>query len=264
MELWTFEHFLAIVPAFVICLIVSLVLRKFLINKPRHIRMIPFQIATVILLIAEVIKQIVSFGYNGEFYRLYSLPFHVCSLFLFLLPLMAFYKGKGSDLINTLACTICGALTIFMVVIPTMLYPAHEVTGWYTDYLYFHTVFFHNWVLFIFMLILTLNLHERIKKHYVVEILLFGLGYSVVAVTFSYLLQTNFSNFYSCNLGPVKDLVDSISASAGETFGTIFYVSVLMCLHVGFFIGSYYVYSVISNFIKKLEVKSVKKAITEE
>ena len=264
MEFWTFEHFLAIVPAFVICLAISLVLRKFLINKPRHIRMIPFQIATVILLISEVIKQIVSIGYNGEAYRLYSLPFHVCSIFLFLLPLMAFYKGKWSDLINTFACTVCGALTIFMVIIPTMLYPAHEVTGWYTDYLYFHTVFFHNWVLFIFMLILALNLHERAKKHYVLEIALFGLGYSVVAASLSYLLQTNFSNFYSCNMAPIQALVDSISASAGETFGTIFYVSVLACLHVGFFIGSYYVYSVISNLIKKVEVKYNKKEITQE
>lgn len=264
MEFWTLEHFLAIVPAFVVFVIVALILRKLLIDKPLHIRMIPFQVATVILLIAEVIKQIVSFGYNGEIYRLYSLPVHVCSMFLFLLPLMAFYKGKGSDLINTLACTVCGALTIFMVVMPTILYPANEVVEWYTNYLFFHTVFFHDWVLFIFILILALNLHECSKKHYLKEISFFGLGYSVVAITFSYLLKTNFSNFYECNIGPIKALVDTISASAGETFGTIFYVVVLTCLHIGFFIGSYYVYRAISSLLKKIESKFSKKEALSE
>ena len=255
MELWTYEHFLAIVPAFVIFVIISLVLRKFLINKPLHIRMIPFQGATVVLLIAELIKQIVSFGYNGEVYRMYSLPLHVCSLFLFLLPLMAFYKGKWSDLINTIACTVCGALTLFMVIIPTMLYPANEIREWYTNYLFFHTVFFHDWVLFIFILILALNLHECEKKTYLKEVAIFGLGYSIVAASCSYLLKTNFSNFYECNMPPVKALVDSISASAGQTFGTLFYVVVLTFLHIGFFILSYYIYRLIAKLIKKIESK---------
>ena len=251
MELWTYEHFLAIVPAFVIFVIISLVLRKFLINKPLNIRMIPFQVATVVLIVAELIKQIVSFGYNGEVYRLYSLPLHVCSLFLFLLPLMAFYKGKWKDLINTLACTVCGALTLFMAIIPTMLYPVNEIREWYTNYLFFHTVFFHNLVLFMFLLILALNLHECKKKHYLKEIFIFGIGYSIIAASFSYLLKTNFSNFYQCNMGPIKAVVDSIAASSGQTFATLVYVVVLTFLHAGFFIASYYVYRLIANLLKK-------------
>ena len=256
--MWTFEHFLAIVPAFVIMVVIALVLRKFLIDKPLHIRMIPFQVCTVILLILEVIKQIVSIGYNGEIYRLYSLPFHVCSLFLFLFPLMSFYKGKYSDVINTLACTISGALTIFMFILPTMLYPVNEIVEWNTNYLYFHTVFFHNLVLFMFILIVALKLHTPQKKSYLKEVVVFAYFYCMHAVAFSYLLQTNFSNFYSCNMPGIDGIVAAIKTATNDIIGQAVYVFVLIGLHIGFFILSYYVYKLISGTINKLTNKPEK------
>ena len=256
--MWTFEHFLAIVPAFVVMLAIAIVLRKFLIDKPLHIRMIPFQVCTVILLISEVIKQIVSIGYNGEPYRLYSIPLHVCSLFLFLFPLMSFYKGKHSDLINTFACTVSGALTFFMVILPTMLYPVNEIVEWNTNYLYFHTVFFHNLVLFMFILIVALELHTPVKKNYVKEIVVGAYVYCLHAALFSYVLQTNFSNFYSCNMPGIDGIVAAIKAATSEVVGQAFYVVVLILLHIGFFILSHYVYKLIVFGINKLTRKAQK------
>ena len=256
--MWTFEHFLAIVPAFIIMVGIALILRKFLLEKPLHVRMIPFQVCTIILLVLEVIKQIVSIGYNGEIYRLYSLPLHVCSLFLFLFPLMSFYKGKYSDLINTFACTVSGALTIFMVILPEMLYPVNEIVEWNTNYLYFHTVFFHNLVLFMFILIVALNLHTPQKKSYLKEVVVFAYIYCLHAAAFSYLLQTNFSNFYSCNMPGIDGVVAAIKASTNEVIGQAFYVFVLIGLHIGFFILSYYVYKLISGTINKFTNKAKK------
>ena len=256
--MWTFEHFLAIVPAFVVMVVIAILLRKFLINKPLHIRMIPFQICTVILLVIEVFKQIDSIDINGEGYRLYSIPLHVCSLFLFLFPLMSFYKGKHSDVINTFACTVSGAMTLFILILPTMLYPVNDILTWNTNYLSFHTVFFHNLVFFMFILIVALELHTPQKKHYLKEIIIGSLCYCAVAITFSYLLKTNFSNFYSCNMPGINDVVAAIKSATSDTFGQMFYVFVLTLLHVGFFILSYYVYKLISYGITKLTNKKTK------
>lgn len=256
--MWTFEHFLAIVPAAIVGIVIAIILRKYLIDKPLHIRMIPFHVCTVILLISEVIKQIVSIGYNGEPYRLYSLPLHVCSLFLFLFPLMSCYKGKYSDLINTFACTVSGALTIFMVILPTMLYPVNEIVEWNTNYLYFHTVFFHNLVLFMFVLIVALELHTPKKKSYLKEVTIGAYMYCLHAALFSYLLQTNFSNFYSCNMPGIDGIVAAIKTATSEAVGQTFYVFILILLHIGFFILSYYVYVLISKAISKITNKTQK------
>lgn len=258
MEFWTLEHFLAIVPAFIVGLIIAILLRKFLINKPLYIRMIPFQVCTGLLLFLEVLKQIDSFEETG--YRLYSIPLHVCSLFLFLFPLMSFYKGKHSDLINTFACTVSGALTIFMVVLPTIIFSADNVKYWDKDFMSLHTVFFHNLVLFMFVLILALELHTPQKKSYLKEILIGAGIYSVIAALFSQLLKTNFSNFYECNIGPLKDLVDSIKASLGYGAGQAIYVFVLILLHIGFFILSYYVYRLVQKAVSALVNLKTKKS----
>jgi hypothetical protein len=102
MQLWTLEHFVTIVPAIIIMILITIVLSKVLGNKPHHIRMIPFQILAVILLLSEIIKQVLSI-ING--YDLYHIPLHVCSLFIFFIPLTAFYNKKGSEVINLFTCT---------------------------------------------------------------------------------------------------------------------------------------------------------------
>jgi hypothetical protein len=57
------------------------------------------------------------------------------------------------------------------------------------------------------------------------------------------ILKTNFSNFYSCNIEVVNNLVLSVKESIGNILGQALYVLILLVLHVGFFITSYYVYT---------------------
>ena len=248
MEFWTIEHFIAIVPAFIIGIVIAIILRKYLINKPLHIRMIPFQVCTIILLILEVIKQIFSFEDGG--YRLHSLPFHVCSLFLYLFPLLSFYKGKNSDLINILACTVSVALAILMFTLPTTIFSVGE--NWNTDYMSFHTIVFHNLVLFMFVLILFLDLYTPQEKNYLKEIIICCLIYCVIAALLSQLLKTNFHNFYDCSIEPIKDFIDSIKASAGYVFGQTLYVFLFTLVNIGFSILSYYAYVLISKTFNKI------------
>ena len=91
MQLWTYEHAITVLPGLAIMAVLAVVLRKFLKEKPHHIRMIPISVIAVILVLLEIGKQTLSFRRG---YDLYHIPLHFCSLFIFMLPLASFYRGK--------------------------------------------------------------------------------------------------------------------------------------------------------------------------
>lgn len=240
MQFWTLEHFVTIVPAVIIMILITIVLSKVLGNKPHHIRMIPFQILAVILLLSEIIKQVLSI-ING--YDLYHIPLHVCSLFIFFIPLTAFYNKKGSDVINLFTCTICVSIALFMLIYPNIIYSKENIANFFNNYFDFHTVFFHNLILFEFILIIGLNLYSAKGKKYLKHVVIASIIYSSIAALMAQILKTNFSNFYSCNIEVVNNLVLSVKESIGNILGQALYVLILLILHVGFFIASYYVYT---------------------
>ena len=97
MQLWTLDHAKTLLPAVAVMLLIALGLRIWLGKKSLKVRMIPLQIATCVLLLLEVGKQVLSLQRG---YDLYHLPFHYCSLFLFVMPVMAFYRGKYRQQVN--------------------------------------------------------------------------------------------------------------------------------------------------------------------
>ena len=66
----------------------------------------------------------------------------------------------------------------------------------------------------------------------------------------SQVLQTNFSNFYVCNVGPVNDFINTIKDSIGYVGAQTIYVVILLILHIAFFYGSYKLYTLIEKFKK--------------
>jgi hypothetical protein len=240
MQLWTLEHFVTIVPAVIIMILITIVLSKVLGNKPHHIRMIPFQILAVILLLSEIIKQVLSI-ING--YDLYHIPLHVCSLFIFFIPLTAFYNKKGSEVINLFTCTICVSIALFMLIYPNIIYSKENIANFFNNYFDFHTVFFHNLILLEFILIVGLNLYSTKGKKYLKHVVIASIIYSSTAALMAQILKTNFSNFYSCNIEVVNNLVLSVKESIGNILGQALYVLILLILHVGFFTTSYYIYT---------------------
>ena len=94
MQLWTYEHAVTLLPAVAVMLLLAAVLRITLRKKSFEIRMLPLKIIGVLIVILEIGKQYVSFS-GG--YDLYHIPLHYCSLFIFMIPLMAFYRGKHQD-----------------------------------------------------------------------------------------------------------------------------------------------------------------------
>ena len=225
-------------------IIIALVLNKFIGNKPLKIRMIPFQILAVLLFISEIGKQVISFSRG---YNLYHIPLHVCSLFIPLIPLMAFYNGKHKEAVRTITCSVTMALMMFMAIYPNLIYGSWNITNFFNDYFDFHTVFYHNVVIFEFILIIVLRLHHIGEGKHVRNMALLGVGFSAVAGTMSQILKTNYANFYTCNIGPINDFVNTIKDALGYTVGQTIYVIILGILHVLFFIGCYYLYRAIDK-----------------
>jgi ABC-type Fe3+-siderophore transport system permease subunit len=120
---------------------------------------------------------------------------------------MSFYNGKHKKEIRALTCSVVTALMIFMTVYPNLIYGPWNITGFFKNYFDFHTVFFHNVVIFEFILIIVLRLHhiEHSKKN-IKTIALFGAGFSAAAGIMSQLLQTNYAKFLNCNdIPPLAD-----------------------------------------------------------
>lgn len=247
MELWTAAHAKTILPAVVLMLALSLLLRKLLINKPLKLRMIPVQVITVILLLLEVGKQAVSFSKG---YDLYHIPLHICSLFIFVMPAMSFYRGKYQNSVRAVAAALCTAVFALIMIYPSLIYSADNIHNFFRGYLDFHTVAFHNLVMLLFMLLLALDLHgtQRGKGKAVVG---FTVSYCIVASSMAHLLKTNFANFYSCNIPPLENLRLTVTDALGPVFTQLLYVLIVSALTVGFILGAYQLYRLLNRMNEK-------------
>lgn len=248
MELWTKEHAIAVLPSFAVMLIVAFVLGKALANKELKIRMIPLQVIACILLVLEAGKQIVSFSRG---YDLYHIPLHFCSLFIFMLPAMAFWKGKRAETVRGVTAALCCAVMLFMLVYPNLIYSPGDVTNYFSDFLAFHTVTFHGLVMFAFVLIVALRLHTPQPKGEMRAIVIFMLCYCTIAAIMAQVLKTNFNNFYRCNIPPLESLRVAVENALGYTVSQIMYVLIVIVLDILFVLLSYWIYRGVRHLVHK-------------
>ena len=250
MQLWTLTHMKSILPALMVMVALSLFLRSRLLNKDFKVRMLPVQIITVLLLVLEVGKQTISFVRG---YDLYHIPLHVCSLFLFIMPAMSFYRGKHANGVRAVAAAFCTAVFALMMIYPNLIYSADNVRNFFRDYMDFHTVAFHNLVMLLFMLLLALNLHST-EKGQGKAIVIFTVCYCAVASSMAHLLKTNFANFYQCNIPPLENVRLKITEVLGSVPTQILYVLIVSVLTVGFVLGVYQLYRLINRVNDKKKV----------
>lgn len=252
MVLWTPEHFKTLFPAFIIMIILGVVLRIFLGNKSEKIRFIPFQICAVIIFVLEIIKQIKSFEQG---YDLYHIPLHFCSLFIFVLPAMAFYHGKYKERVRAVATTVSASLFLFMAIYPDLIYSAGAIKGTFVNFFDFHTVVFHNVATFTFVLIVALKLHTPSAKKDAVSVVVFIAIYCLIASIMAQVLETNYNNFYQCNIAPLQAVKDAILPALGYGLTQTIYVVIVIILDLAFTQGAYQFYRLVNYLIKKLETK---------
>ena len=239
MELWTREHAVTLLPTIAVMLLLAVVLRTALKGKSWEVRMIPLHILSAMLVLLEVGKQAVSL-YRG--YDLYHLPFHFCSLFIFMLPMMSLYRGKHVHTIGGITAALCGAVTVMMLGYPSLIYSAVDVRQFFSDYLSFHTVMFHSIVVFAFILIIALQLHTPNPGGEQKGVTIYMLCFCAISATMAQLLQTNFNNFYSCNIAPLETLRLSLQGVLGYGITQVLYVLIVTVLDVFFVLGTYWLY----------------------
>jgi len=246
-QLWEKEQIQTLLPAIGVMVVLAIILRLTLGKREEKARRIPLQIIAVILLALEVGKQTLSIikGYD-----LYHIPLHYCSLFIYVLPVMAFYKGKHRQKVNAIGAGICAALTLLMLIYPGIIYSGGNVRAYFTDFFSFHTVTFHNLAMFAFPVILALELHTP-QKGDGKAVAVFALGFTVVAGTMAQVLKTNFANFYSCNVAPLETVRLNMQEGIGVVPTQIIYVAIVAVLHIGFTVLSYVLYSLVRNRIKQ-------------
>ena len=246
MELWSDTHVQTLLPSLLVMLGLCVIFRCTLKNKSLKIRMIPFQIVACILMLLEIGKQMLSLQRG---YDLYHLPFHFCSLFLFMIPAMAFYRGKHQKTVTAITSAICGALFLLMLIYPCLIYSSGNIQEFFTDFFSFHTVAFHNLVMLAFLLILTLDLHTPQPKGEPKAAAFFTLGFCVVSATMAQLLKTNYANFYSCNIAPLETVRQSVLSVLGPVATQLIYISILTVLNLGFVLLSYWFYRLVRSLI---------------
>ena len=232
-------HTKTLLPSLAAMVLVSVVLRLLLGKKSLKIRMIPFQILACFIVLLEIGKQAVSFSRG---YDLYHLPFHFCSLFIFMLPIMAFYNGKYKRAVTCITAAISAAMFLLMLIYPNLIYSAGNIEEFFSDYLSFHTVAFHNIVMLEFLLILGLNLHTPAPKKEIRNAVVFTIGFCVVSASMAQILKTNYANFYSCNIPVLEDVRVNLQGVMGYTLTQILYILILTALNILFVMLAYGVY----------------------
>ena len=253
MELWSREHLVTLLPAVVVMVAVSVALRKLIGKKSEKTRMLPFQILTCILVAIEIGKQVYSL-FKG--YDLYSLPFHFCSLFIFMLPIMAFYRGKYKHQVRMITAAISVATTLLTLIYPCLIYSAGNIAAYFTDYISFHTVTFHNIVIFLCFLILALDLHTPEAKENEAPIFWFMLGFCTVSASMAHILKTNFNNFYQCNIPPLETLRQMVQTALGYAPAQLMYVLIVSVLDLLVVWGSYRLYCLLYGLLAKKKEKN--------
>lgn len=251
MGLWTKLHAITVLPAFAVFIIVAIVIGRLLKGKDERFKRIPLQIITGILLVLEIMKQIDA---ARDGYDLYALPFHYCSLFLYLLPLHSFYHGKYRRVTDTAAFGCLSSLFLFMLVMPAIVYGEGSISDFANSFTSFHTVVFHNLVCLYFLLTISLGLYELDTKRDM-KILAITLGiYVVIAAVLSHTLKVNFHNLYRCNLGFVEELrLAMIDAIGG--WAQLIYVVALFILTILFAYAAYFLTVPVIRLINKRKSK---------
>lgn len=244
MELWTRQHAITLLPSLAVMLLIAAGLRLWLGKKSFRVRMIPIQIVATTLFLLEIGKQALSLKQG---YDLYCLPFHFCSLFIFMLPLMAFYRGKYQQQVFAVTSALCASVFALMLIYPNLIYGAWNIQDYFKGYFDFHTVTFHNLVMLAFLLIVALQVHTPAPKGEIKATMWFVAGFCIVSASMAHILKVNFANYYTCNIPVLETVRLAVQAAVGKLPATLFYVAIVSALNFVFVYGAYWFYRLCRN-----------------
>ena len=251
MGLWTKMHVVTVIPTFIIMAICAALVGCLMKNRSDKAKYKVLGIIAILLLVLEVIKQILSFE-DGE-YNTYSLPFHYCSLFLYLLPLHSLYHGKHKNVIDVACFGTLASLFFFMLVMPNIVYSDAAIMDFMGSYSSFHTVTFHMLVVFYFFLTVAFGFYSFDTKRDLKIMAVFLAIYVIIATVLSHTLKVNFHNLYKCNVSFVEDIRLAMIEKIGWVAQAI-YVSALFVLTILFAYAAYFTVKFLISLVKRKRI----------
>ncbi len=104
----------------------------------------------------------------------------------------------------------------------------------------FHTVLFYNIVVFAFILIVTLDLYTPQGKREWKYLQVFYIVYCAVSAIMAQVLETNYNNFYKCNVPPLEQLRQTIQCVLGYGVTQVLYVLIVTFVQSLFVQGAFW------------------------
>lgn len=243
---WSYANVITVLPSLAIILLVSFALGYLLRNKSELIRIIPIGVIVMFLFGLEIFKQVyflTNYNSAGQIYwDSFTFPLHYSSLCVWLGPIYVFYtydkKNTFSNIINSFFYIYTFVSTLAMLVAPNGIYGQGSLdraqlffqTYECKYFSGFHTIIYHNLVVFIFFLLLFLRLLNKDIKHN----LLYGLPpsfcYLLLEAIVSYATNTNFNNFLFCSIPFVENVRVLLVNKIGNLGQFIYVVFIMFCL----------------------------------
>lgn len=173
--------------AFLIMLLITLLLRALLLDKPEKIKKIPFIVITILMISGELIKQILGVVKG---YDLWWIPLHFCSTFFIWFSLAEFTKGEFAKGMKTVAflATLCLVVAIYLF--PRAII-SNACENIFADFSTAHSFFFHHLVILYFLLSLALKRVNIQKKSAYYWMACMSI-YFIITLIFAYALNTNY------------------------------------------------------------------------
>ena len=205
-------------------------------DKDEKTKSIPLAIITVNILLLEIIKQVraIATGYDW-----WTFPMHFCSLFIYILPIATFAKGKLKNFGQTTALVCCILLTICFYFSPKSIIGSSSLPTYFTSWDSFHTVTFHHLAIFYGFVTIALNMPKIDKKSYLYVLIAITV-YAAVAIPLANLTNTNYCNLLHTDIAILEKL--------RINFGQVIYLLTLYLIGV---LGGCLICKVYSLFHRK-------------
>lgn len=192
-------------------------------------------IFTLIFYILEIMK-LSYITYNNQAFPIYHLPFHLCSLPLYLYPLMYFMKpGSFIDTyVKPTAYSVCLLAGILALVMPTTIIGnAESWVPFSENVLPIISFLYHGTMIFSSIYLIKSGFY-KLENNQFVKIILVSLSYAFIAILVNHFLDTD---FMMLNRGIGSPLIFLMETSRALYIGVTIFLGIDI-IGLGFFLTS--------------------------
>lgn len=191
--LFNFEHIVFIVMAFIIGIVLPLVLRRAKVSrKTVHIVLIALWVATVVWDLVKWLWGMIPVFKGLESFNVASgMPFHTCSVYMFVAPFALFAKGK----VRTAASSFLTELSLITGFVSLIL--SFAMMNCYSVFSFYglHTMVYHSILYIMPMTMLITGYYKPQKKDFLYGFVAFMVVFAVI-FTFDNIYKTDYMYIY--------------------------------------------------------------------